>query len=693
MTHTPERPRGPRGRAAKRSPRDQPGAAPPPPPAESLPLTHPAFLAAIAWVAATILWSVSFHLPDTDSWQHLLVGKAIWQLRQVPTTQLWTWPTYGAPDVNPSWGFRALVWPFWQVGEVCGLFAWRWATTLGAFTLLWLAARRMGARGMGPLAALAACAVLYRMRVQIRPETLAAVLLAFQIWILETRRHGGPNRSLALLPIALVWANCHISYFLFFVVLGAHALDDLMRDSDAPAGGRFRLLAIGAASLVVMLINPWGWQTLWQPFAYQLEWRREAIFATIGELGRPRWAEELWNGALVLGLAVPALFLWRWRRTKGGPAPDRVQLVMLLVFCAMAVSSMRFLGFFALALAPYLARDLDAWLATRRWPRWTAAPWARSAGVAAVSLGIALPSWTLPGAQMGPGMDWSESPVAACDFIARHDVHGRNFNSFELGGYLLWRFWPEKDRLPFMDIHVAGTRDDRRAYLEAHRDPDAWRALEAKHRFDWILLRHRELPGDRLLDTLDEDSTWALVFVDDVAALYTRRDGPLEAGSRFEYQTVPAGHAGLGALGAACGSDTALRRRARAEFERMAAASGATAGAHTYLSLLAEMDGRWADAERHQKTALERDPLLPRGAERLGDLALAAGHPAEALEAFRRAARERPRPEGLDLRMGRALRRLGDLGGARQAYRRAISADPGNAEAGDSLRGVERTRR
>ena len=664
-----------------------------------LPLTHPAHLAAIAVVAAAILGSVTYHLPDTDMWQHLLVGKAIWQLKHVPTTQLWTWPTYGAPDVNPSWGFRALVWPFWKVGGAWGLDVWRWVTTLGTFALLWMAARRMGARGMGPLAALAACAVLYRMRVQIRPETVAGVLLALEIWILETRRHRGPDRTLALLPIALVWANCHISYFLFFVVLGAHALDDLLRGGNAPAGGRFRLALIGAASLAFMLINPWGWQTLWQPFAYQLEWRREAIFATIGELGRPRWAEEVWNGALVIGVAVPALFLWRWRQAsaEGRPGLDRVQLMLLIAFGAMAATSMRFLGFFAIGVAPYFARDLDDWLATRRWPFWTAAPWARFAGVAAVTLGVALPSWTQTGSHMGPGMDWSEAPVAACDFIARHEVRGRSFNSFEIGGYVLWRFWPEKDRLPFMDIHVAGTRDDRNAYLEAHRDPAAWRALDAKHRFDWILLRHRELPGDLLLDTLDGDSTWALVFVDDVAALYTRLGGERAAGAaagsgaaeplaRLAYTTVPAGHAGLATLGARCSADPAVRARARAELERMASESGVTAGAHSYLSLLAEMDGRWPDAETHQRAALAIDPQLPRGAERLGDLALAAGHPREALSAYRRAARKRPLPEHLDLRIGIALSRAGDRAGAARAYRRALEADPGNAEASDSLR-------
>src|SRR5678815_2642298 len=121
---------------------------------------------------------------------------------------------------------RDRIWPLWKLAGVWGLFAWRWFSVLAAFGLLWMTARRMGARGFGPLAVIATCAVIYRLRSQIRPETLVAILLALEMWILEVRRHGGRDRSLWLIPIALVWANAHISYFLFFVVLGAHALND-----------------------------------------------------------------------------------------------------------------------------------------------------------------------------------------------------------------------------------------------------------------------------------------------------------------------------------------------------------------------------------------------------------------------------------------------------------------------------------
>src|SRR5262249_29442133 len=117
------------------------------------PVAAAASLPRAAWVAlATLavrlaLLLVTFPFHDKDLWQHLEVGRVIWAQHAIPRTHVWTWPTYGAPDVLPSWLFRALLYPFWAAGGEVGLYAWRWITLLAAFGPLFLAARAAGARG------------------------------------------------------------------------------------------------------------------------------------------------------------------------------------------------------------------------------------------------------------------------------------------------------------------------------------------------------------------------------------------------------------------------------------------------------------------------------------------------------------------------------------------------------------------
>ena len=71
-----------------------------------VPLLHPAMMAACLALAASLIVSASFRLFETDLWQHLVMGRAIWE-RGLPRVNLWTWPQYGAPAFLSSWGFRA----------------------------------------------------------------------------------------------------------------------------------------------------------------------------------------------------------------------------------------------------------------------------------------------------------------------------------------------------------------------------------------------------------------------------------------------------------------------------------------------------------------------------------------------------------------------------------------------------------
>src|SRR5512137_79704 len=103
-------------RPAPTAPRS--GAAAAVPACPAFPPAHPAFLLAVLVAAAVVALSVTYDAFDPDQWQHLTVGRFIWEAHRFPTTQLWTWPTYGAKDVDYAWGFEALVWPFWKLGGV-----------------------------------------------------------------------------------------------------------------------------------------------------------------------------------------------------------------------------------------------------------------------------------------------------------------------------------------------------------------------------------------------------------------------------------------------------------------------------------------------------------------------------------------------------------------------------------------------
>src|SRR5262249_10271546 len=131
------------------------------------------------------------------------------------------------------------------------------------------------------------------------------------------------------------------------------------RPSNAP--DRWRLLCVGLASLAISFVNPYGWRALWQPFDFFLNHRNEVVFSTIGEMGPIEW-QALWVGLAALLAGWPILLLLRARR-KG---LDLVEAIVCVLFTAIAIRAQRFIGFYALIAAPYVARGLDG-LVTAPW--------------------------------------------------------------------------------------------------------------------------------------------------------------------------------------------------------------------------------------------------------------------------------------------------------------------------------------
>jgi hypothetical protein len=451
-------------------------------------------------------------------------------------------------------------------------------------------------------------------------------------------------------------------------------------------GGRWRLLWVGLAALAISFVNPYGWRLLWQPFDFFLHHRNEEIFKTIGELSPVEWSIYWRKGLPFLVAGWPLLALWR-ARSRG---VDLVELLSCAAFTAIALPAQRFLGLYALVAAPYVARDLAEWLGSASAPGASRVPLAARAALAALAcVAVGWAEWSRPEMPLGIGFQWDKYPVAACDFMEKHDVRGRGFNQFGFAGYQLYRFWPDRSRLPFMDIHQAGTKDTRYVYAWVQQSEKAWRVLDGTYHFDYVLVGRGLFEKYSLLNQLDADSTWALVFLDDVMALYARRAGPLAAVARdFAYHDLPAGTNRLGPLGEASERDTLLRARVTAELNREIAESPQHSQALILLSNVALAEERYADATSLARRAIAVNPMHEGAHLRLALIALEQNRPRDAL---REIALEReiadPSPRH-DIVTAQAWSMLGDRDKARAAYRRALKRDPQNAQARDSLKAL-----
>ena len=659
-------------------------------------------IAGLCLAAIVVAISVTFRIQDPDIWQHLAVGRAIWRMHSVPTTNLWAWPVYGMPDVCPSWLFRVMLWPFFNAGGTVGLYVWRWLVTLAAFVLLWLTARRMGARGFAALFALALAALSWRLRSQVRPETLVGVILALELWILESwRRARDPrpgaasaprvavDRRVLLIPLLWIWANAHLSWPFGFAIVAAYGSDALVFAGKGRGRAGLEFLALVLAAFALTFANPSGASAVAQPFDFFLHQRHEALYSNISELGPIMWGVHWRTGLPVLMAGWPLLVIARARRH----GIDVAEVSLCALFTWLAISSQRFIGFYALTAAPFLGRDLSNLLPRPVAPR----PWWSFAVFAVLTLGFSVLEWSRPNLPIAIGFDFNVYPVGACDYIASRNLRGPFFNEFSNAGYMLWRFWPDRTRLPFMDVHQSGTPEDRRLYPYVFGNADAWRALDGRRHFE-VLLVDGSAPGvvgNFLPDRLDADSTWALVFRDDNACLYMRRDGRYSDLARREgYAIVPGASDHLSALGQACARDPRVRAGAYQELLRQLGSSRFNARASSLLANLDLMEGRGDLASDRLRHALDLNPGLFTLHERLGLIAFRAGQVRDALREFDLEARLGAGIGGgeLQLHRGQALEALGRPKDAMEAYRRQLAQRPDDSAAKAALQRLQSPR-
>jgi hypothetical protein len=155
--------------------------------------------------------------------------------------------------------------------------------------------------------------------------------------------------------------------------------------------------------------------------------------------------------------------------------------------------------------------------------------WVRSSSVAAIACAVAplaAMAWialSLPLA--GPaGFDQARLPEGAVRYVEQHDFRGNPYNFSPFGGYLAWRLHP-RQRV-FMDGRNALARES--ALVERARraqgDVQVFQDLVREFRMTWALTSAEE--GTRHDRPLAGAPEWALVYLDDVAAVYVRRDGP-----------------------------------------------------------------------------------------------------------------------------------------------------------------------
>jgi uncharacterized membrane protein YhhN len=189
-----------------------------------------------------------------------------------------------------------------------------------------------------------------------------------------------------------------------------------------PPAGERRLWLFSAAAILASGINPNGFLVV--PV---MRWYRASpMQATLWEWQYPLpWPPSAFSILLAGGLAV---LVWQRKRTR--PA----DWLLLAVFGAASMLAVRNIILAALAGPLVIATYLPWKRAIPRIAEYAFAALLVFAGGARIASGKAFQFYA---------SDWKYCKGAA-DFLLAHHVTGRIFNTYEMGGYLIWRLAPHQ---------------------------------------------------------------------------------------------------------------------------------------------------------------------------------------------------------------------------------------------------------
>ena len=475
---------------------------------------------------------------DPDMWWHLRTGEAI--LRDGwPQHDIFSFTVPHHPWVTHEWLSQVIMWLVYRLGGLPGLMVWAAVLVVATFAAL-LAAALTASRHSGmsqpkqlylPAFFVLWGAIASAIVWGARPQMFNLLFGAIFVLLLERIRagHGGIRQGWWLVGLTAVWANLHSGYLFGVVLLATFTLSEVTQRWRQPGNGALmgwptlrRLALTTVGCFLAAALNPSGTAIWFYPFAtlgsaamqrYIQEWQPP----TLGAI-------EFWPFFVLLVLVL--LLLQRDGRKRRRqmpevaktsevwvyPAPFWSDGALVLGTAVASLGSARHIPLFVLVAVPAVVRLVDWRLeigdgrsanVTRHW---------MNMGIVGVVL-LVVGGWTAVKVAGNEVAIAQRYPVAAVDFLQEQGLV-RGYNSYNWGGYLIWRGLP---------VFVDGRADVYgdpflQLYRQTFEGQVGWERPLDDYAVQYVLIERDAV----LAQLLATSPRWTEAYQDELAQIFTR---------------------------------------------------------------------------------------------------------------------------------------------------------------------------
>jgi len=386
---------------------------------------------ALAALLLTFFGNFAVKVWDIDFWWHIAAGRNILESGTIPSKD--PFGVYDADSVlgqtilKSQWLGQVMLYEVFRWFDLDGIIFFRAGLLTLCLAIVYLRCRLAGTAslyGFG-ITALAGMAILHHTGE--RPQLFSFLFMALIFLLLDLFNANGRRWQLYCIPLVmLLWSNTHGGAVLGMVALGLFGAVYILENRFAC--GRFnthenrQMLFVVSLSAVVLLLAPNGFSTL------------EHIVALESNPIRDRTSEYasplvMWQAAMLywvfIGVALLSLpgYINRTSWKQG---------TLVFVMGIVSLTGYRYIPFFVLLAAPYVAASLERLL--RRYK-----PYASIVNLSVLLIALSLLGYGLKqGRVFQHGMAENKFPAGAVAFIKANKLGGKIFNTMNWGGYLIW---------------------------------------------------------------------------------------------------------------------------------------------------------------------------------------------------------------------------------------------------------------
>jgi tetratricopeptide (TPR) repeat protein len=451
-----------------------------------------------------------------DIWWHLKTGEWILENGKIPHADPFTFTTPDAPWTPHSWLSDVAFETVFRISGFDGLIIFKALIVGAAFFIIFRLMIRQGVNLLLAVTIIMLAVFISQFRFLLRPHVFMFLLSAAFFWILSVGEKQRNLKLLWLLPLMLLWVNLHGSFFFGLVLVGCFLAEKMMvstyeriRKIDDATKWPFFLTLLIVLLFGCILLNPFGLDLLRWVVTVLTRINVTRIIE-VEEHAALSWGDHnlFWCLMFATALSFPLAF-------------RKARLFHLLLFAAtsfLAIQGVRFVTLAALLQAPILGYNLHVVLnkvslkkyrPTRRFQATVAIPLTIIGGALLFQHSFSENKVN----RFGLGVSDSRFPGAAVDFLRQLNAAGNIYNSFPIGGYLLWE-------LPERKIFLDGR------FLDAQRELiiklNTMTATELEELFNRFDIRAAILTRKdrRLAAYISQAKDFRLAYFDDQALLF-----------------------------------------------------------------------------------------------------------------------------------------------------------------------------